>query len=259
MYLSPERLALANEVIKKTFAESSVAWQSFPQWDTGDPAQTEVRLDNTTAPGFVMIQGKEATFEVTLAEVIAPTPDPLLANVIANTVLLAQKFDAAVVPALLQPPPATARPTVSVGAGTAQQLLDALINARAKVETAGYRAPTCLITNTFGVQKLSQFLNGVSVLSQLLTVANSNSLQRVDKLEEPATNVAGYMIGRRQRIGHQAATEAYPGQEPVDIAVSVPPSLEVIGDNANNKIKLTVRVRFATRVKDVQGLVVFVP
>ncbi|QNJ94658.1 hypothetical protein HZU40_10585 [Mycolicibacterium fluoranthenivorans] len=259
MYLSSERLALANEVVKKTFEDACVAWQTFPQWVTGDPAQTEVRLDNTATPGFVPIQSASTPFEVTLAEVIAPTPDSLLSNVIANTVLLAAKVDAAVVPALRQPPPATARPTQSVGAATAPDLLDALIDARAKVETAGYRAPTCLITNTVGVKKLSQFLNGVSVLSQLLDVANCNSLQRVDVLEDPATDALGYMIGRRQRLGHQAAAEAFPGEEPVDIAVSVPPSLEVIGDTPNNTIKLAVRVRFATRVKDVQGLVVFVP
>ena len=43
----------------------------------------------------------------------------------------------------------------------------------------------------------------------------------------------------------------------MDIAVSVPPSLEVIGENAAGQIELAVRVRFATRVKDERGVVVF--
>jgi hypothetical protein len=45
----------------------------------------------------------------------------------------------------------------------------------------------------------------------------------------------------------------------VDIAVSVPPSLEVVGDTAANAIQLLVRVSFATRVKDEGGLVAFIP
>jgi hypothetical protein len=42
----------------------------------------------------------------------------------------------------------------------------------------------------------------------------------------------------------------------VDLAVSVPPSLEVVGDTAN-LIQLRARIRYATRVKDPTGLVVF--
>ena len=37
------------------------------------------------------------------------------------------------------------------------------------------------------------------------------------------------LLGRRQRIA-QAAPCGGPGEEPVDLAVSVPPSLEVIGE-----------------------------
>ena len=65
------------------------------------------------------------------------------------------------------------------------------------------------------------------------------------------------MLGRRQEIAQGGAPTASPGEEPVDIAVSVPPSLEVVGETANGQIELAVRMRFATRVKDARGVVVF--
>jgi len=41
----------------------------------------------------------------------------------------------------------------------------------------------------------------------------------------------------------------------VDLAVSVLPSLEVVGETTNSEIELSVRVRFALRVKDPKSLV----
>ena len=58
------------------------------------------------------------------------------------------------------------------------------------------------------------------------------------------------LLGRRQRIAHGGAAEASPGEEPVDLAVSVPPSLEVVGEHRDNNIELAVRISFATRIKD---------
>ena len=46
------------------------------------------------------------------------------------------------------------------------------------------------------------------------------------------------------------AAEASPGEEPVDLAVSVLPSLEVVGETADGNIELSVRIRYATRIKD---------
>lgn len=37
MYLSAERLAVANRAVRETFEQTSVAWQAIPHWDTGDP------------------------------------------------------------------------------------------------------------------------------------------------------------------------------------------------------------------------------
>jgi hypothetical protein len=65
------------------------------------------------------------------------------------------------------------------------------------------------------------------------------------------------MLGRQQAIAQGAAATASPGEEPVDLAISVPPSLEVVGENANGLIELAVRMSFATRVKDARGVVVF--
>ena len=56
------------------------------------------------------------------------------------------------------------------------------IDARADVENAGYRAPSCLITNTAGLKELSQLTTAryPTILSMLLAAANINSLYRVD-------------------------------------------------------------------------------
>ena len=52
MYLSAERLALANQTILETFEQTSVAWQAIPHWDTGDPSQTLVRSDDVPMTWF---------------------------------------------------------------------------------------------------------------------------------------------------------------------------------------------------------------
>ena len=94
-----------------------------------------------------------------------------------------------------------------------------------------------------------------------------------DKLEKPdeddgvsfATGVSGkakpddngrmLLLGRRRRIAHGGAAETSPGEEPVDLAISVRPSLEVIGENKDGYIELAVRIRFAPRITDKNGVV----
>jgi hypothetical protein len=44
----------------------------------------------------------------------------------------------------------------------------------------------------------------------------------------------------------------------VDLAVSVPPSLEVVGEAADNAIAVSVRISFALRIKDANALVALV-
>jgi hypothetical protein len=263
MYLSAERVAIANQVVRETFEQCSVAWQAIPNWDTGDPSQTMVRDDNVNAAAaYLPLESLPKDFDVTLAEAIAPTHDAVLAKVIANTAKLAKLFDDKVISAhRTKKIPKVTGFDVSGAAGTDKVLHEKLIEARAKVENGGYRAPSAVITNTAGLQALSQLISGYSILDSLLGPANINSVYRVDTLETtpPALEkILGYLIGRRQRIAQGGAPDVSPGEEPVDIAVSVPPSLEVLGDISADTIKLRVRISFATRVKDdLGGLVAF--
>jgi hypothetical protein len=255
MYFSAERLALANQAVCETFEQCSVAWQTIPHWDTGDPSKTQVPNDNLAAPAFLTLTPTPEPFLVTLAEALAPSPDYVMEAVIAATVKLAADVDNAVFPGLWAAGP----PTQTVLGTTAPLLLNTLIGARATVEKAGYRAPSCLITDTVGVETLagSTIANGFAGTDVLLPPANINSFYRVDTLST-ALNVRGYLLGRRQRMAPGGAMEASPGEEAVDLAVSVPPSLEVIGEAAPNVIGLRVRITYALRVKDIGGLVAFV-
>lgn len=302
MYLSAERIAVANQAVKETFEQTSIAWQAIPHWDTGDPAQTKVRCDSAYAPPDdrgplgedpIPILTFTRSFYLTVAQATAPTPDALLAAVIARTVYLAGDVDDKVIDELLkksqpQPHDFTARALPA-------DLLNGLIDARATLEDAGYRAPCCLFTDTVGLKAISQLDLGYPILRPLLDAANVNSRYRVDRLEKPGEDqgvdkpekpgkdqgvdkpddedggesfdvVAGgtkkpdekgrmLLLGRRQRIAHGGAAAASPGEEPVDLAISAPPSLEVIGETRDGYIELAVRIRFAPRITDKHGVV----
>lgn len=258
MYLSAEHLEIANQAIMETFEHTSVAWQSIPHWNTGDPSQSMVPAEDVTAAAasVIAIDGALVDFDVTLAVATAPTHESLLSKVVNGTVALARKVDDAVVPVLR----AKGIPDLPLDDSTPQTILEDLIDARARLENEGFRAPCCLITNTGGLKTLSQLNGGYSILNSLLDGASINSLHRVELLEDPgppapANPARAIMLGRRHRIAHGGAADASPGEEPVDLAVSVPPSLEVAGENGDNKIALAIRIRYALRVKDSGGLV----
>jgi hypothetical protein len=271
MYLSAERIAVANKAIKETFEQTSIAWQAIPHWDTGDPAQTKVRRDiayaapNDKGPlgeDPVPIETLAIDFYLTVAQATAPTPDSLLAAVIARTVYLAAEVDDKVIKELLAeaqpgpgdvPPPAPAGNAALVSDQIAN-LLNGLIDARVAVENAGYRAPSCLLTNTVGLKALAQLDAGYSELDPLLDAANVNSRYRVEQLADK-DNGKMLLLGRRQRIAHGGAAAASPGEEPVDLAISSPPSLEVIGETKAGYIEFAVRIRYAPRITDNHGVV----
>jgi hypothetical protein len=273
MYLSAERLALVNQTITETFEQTSIAWQAIPHWDTGDPGQSRVRNDIVDTPGFLPLELDHEDFQVTLVQTTAPTPDSLIAELIFATTNLARSFDETVLVWLGAH--AFFNHTIPFVAVSPKELLDALIDARAKVEDEGYRAPSCLITNTQGLKYLSALDAGYPITEALLDAGHVNSLHRtslydftvdaVDKNGDPTTDTNGnavpkpatlmVMLGRRQLIPHGGAPDASPGEEPVDIAVSVCPSLEVVGETADSKLELSVRIRFALRVKDPKPLV----
>lgn len=274
MYLSAERMAIANQAVQETFEQTSIVWQAIPHWDTGDPGQLMVRSDSIDTPpvASMALEAKQVAFKATLADAIAPTPDPLLAQVIGSTALLASYVDAIVLNQLIY-----AKQKSPLDVTTLDKLLESLINARVSVEDNGYRAPSCLVTNTAGLVNLSTLGTGEPVTDAILGAAHVNALHRVTHLMTPypppaaapaipampplpavvATAVM-LMIGRRQRIAKGAAAEASPGEEPVDLAVSVLPSLEVVGEDPinGNQIEMAVRIRFATRIKHKAGFVV---
>jgi hypothetical protein len=254
MYLSAERLALANQQVQETFEQSCVAWQAIPRWDTGDPGATRVRQDVMFASGngpwvadSIGVTEKNERFNVSLGQSTAGAPDALLAAVVARTGNLAMKVDDDVIPKLFNSTKLRETDTGNPG------LLNQLINARVAVEDAGYRAPSCLFVSTAGLQTLSQFESGYSLLEPLLVASNVNSLYRVPKTQLDETKRYMVMLGRRQRIAHGGAPGASAGEEPVDLAICVPPSLEVVGEVTNSNIELVVRIRYATRVKDARG------
>jgi hypothetical protein len=63
------------------------------------------------------------------------------------------------------------------------------------------------------------------------------------------------LLGRRQRIAHGGAAAASPGEEPADLAVSVAPSIEIVGETNEGNIELAVRIRFAPRLTDINGII----
>ena len=192
MYLSAEQTAIANKAVQETFEQTCVAWQAIPHWDTGDPGQTKVRCDGAYAPlndkgplgeSPVPIVAFTRYFYLTVAQATSPTPDALLDAVIARTVQLAGDVDAKVIGELVeksQPAPAD----IATNAKPAK-LLNGLIDARAAVENAGYRAPSCLLTDTGGLKAISQLDTGYPVLQPLLDAANVNSRYRLDNLQKP--------------------------------------------------------------------------
>jgi hypothetical protein len=177
----------------------------------------------------------------------------------AKSADLAASVDATVLNALAKITPAVTPTSIST-----LDLMNSLIDARARVEDAGYRAPSCLITNTAGLKALNAFtLGSYPVMDYILSAANINSLHRASQLDktvkEKGTDVKKVvmiLLGRRQRIAHGAAAAASPGEEPVDLAVSALPSLEVVGENASGSITMSVQLRFVTRIKDPTGVVV---
>jgi hypothetical protein len=250
MYFSAEHLALANHAVRETFAQCSIVWQAIPHWDTGDPGQISVPNGILATPNLLPVKTKSKDFELTVAQTISPTPDALLTGVTTATKDLAKILDDDVLPALY------------TGAGHTHSstfgpvpLVNVVIDSRADVENAGYRAPSCLVTNTEGLKKLSHLVGGVSILPQVLTAGNINALHRTKPLNAPDTQPRALVIGRRRRIPQGAAPEASPGEEPVDLAISLLPSLEVDGEASTGKIQLTVRIRYAIRITDAKGLV----
>ena len=73
-------------------------------------------------------------------------------------------------------------------------MLTQLINARVWIEQGGYRAPSCLVVTTDGLQKISTLTTTFIPESQaVLPPAHIKSLHRVDQLENPVVDVEAYV------------------------------------------------------------------
>jgi hypothetical protein len=272
MYLTAQQLAVANQAVLETFETTSIAWQAVPQWNVGDPGQSRVRNDVVNAPGFLTLELLQIPFQLTLAQTSAPSTDSIVAEVTWYATELVRQFDLYV---LFWLGVFAWAKKIDFNEVSQDVLLQNLIDARAHVEDAGYRAPSCLITNTQGLKSLSSLSSGYPIVEALLEAAHVNSLHRTSLYEFivdavnpdgtpakdnknkpiPRPRTVMVMLGRRQLIAHGAAMDASPGEEPVDLAVSVAPSIECVGEGPGSVIELSVRVRFALRIKDPEALV----
>lgn len=282
MALSAERIAIANQAITRTFAQTSIAWQAVPQWDVGDPGRVSVGAEEryrfpdplpagpvppipplSDAPlslASLPVTPQSVQFAVTLAQATADTPDSVLAAVIARTVELARNTDEEVLGALADAAQWEWSKECLVAARRkdAGDTLQALIGGRDLLEDSGYRAPSCLIASTAFFNAINLFVVAKLSAGGLLYAAGVNALHRATQLNGP-NGGRMVMLGRVHEIETGCAATASAGDEPVDLAICVPPSLEVIGEDGGGNILLAVRVRYATRIKDPRAIIRFAP
>jgi hypothetical protein len=265
MYLSAERVAIVNRTIQQTFEQTCIAWQAIPHWDTGDPGQTAVVNDDATNP-VVSIKPATEAVHLTVGDLIAPTPDAMLAKITAAVVTLAAKVDGFVIPLLRNVAPDLVK--ITDPADDPPKMIGGVIDARVKLENAGFRAPSCVFADDDSMKALYQLVNQYAPIKDaVLDAGNINAPYRVDTFTSaditapPKKPLPGgdtlraVVLGRRQRIAPGCAADASPGEEPVDLAVSIPPSFEIVGETAPNSILVNVRVSYAVRPKAVNGLV----
>ncbi|MCX2712060.1 hypothetical protein [Mycolicibacterium sp. J2] len=265
MYLSAERVAMVNHTIKETFEQTCVAWQAIPHWDTGDPGQTAVVNDDATNP-VVTVNHAAEPVNLTVGELISPTPDAVLAKVTPAVVALAAKVDGFAIPLLCNAAPHTVR--IVDPADDPPKMVGGVIDARVLLESAGFRAPSAAFADAASMKALYQLVNGYApVKDSILDAGNINAPYRVGTFTSPdistppttaipaGDTLRAVVLGRRQRIAPGYAADASPGEEPVDLAVSITPSFEIVGETAPNNVLINVRISYAVRPKAVNGLV----
>jgi hypothetical protein len=147
MYLSAERLALANQAVRETFEQCSIVWQAIPHWGTGDPGQIRVADGKYNPLGFLPLLPQEKPFQVTLAQANAPTPNLLLTKVTAMTKDLAKTVDDDVLQKLYL----DAAMNITTGITPRPPTREAYRRPGRGRECRN-RAPSCLITNTEGLK-----------------------------------------------------------------------------------------------------------
>ena len=243
MYLSAERLALANQEIQETFEQTCVAWQAIPHWDTGDPGQTFVRNDFMTAaatPGSVEPPIGGETLAIT-AEVVR-FYDERWPKRLRPRPMRCRSCDNADRPSCSCCRQRCRRQARRQGSRCGiRQEQDCGRNPRRahrRSDGRGERRVSRTVVSVLGQAGFqgTQRIDRAEFLSTeyaVRRVPNINSLHRFQKLDQSGAAAKArlmLLLGRRQRIAHGGAATASAGEEPVDLAVSVPPSLEVVGE-----------------------------
>ena len=282
MPLSDVTIDAANRAIREVFETSSVAWRTIPHWETGDPAQTAVRADTVfeapfppdafpppqPAPGPFGAASRpiltlRQPFLTSYAQATAPTADQVVAGATTVASYLAEALDRAIGPVL----EAASATSIDLNhadggdfddAGAGTPPVAKLLEAREAVEKAGLHSPRAVWASPKYMAAFHRSNGPDLILQAIAQVLEMSTIDGVATLKGGAGFTQGaLLIGRRQVIAPGRAYEYAPGPEPVDIAVAVPPSLEIVGDNAAGEVELAVRLRYALRVKDARGLVLW--
>jgi hypothetical protein len=292
MSLSDATIHAANDAIRQVFETTSLAWRTIPHWVTGDPAQTFIRNDSWFAfppPGpppppppvalpiggaALPVTDRAVPFLVTHAQATASTPDQVVAAATATAVNVVAAFDSDISAALVTPglapnvgPPHSEPVNPGAGGpfedagGLALPPTAELIGAATTLQFAGYQQPRCVWAG-FDYFDAFHRANGADLaLPASAQVLNMSSLYWSTAynafVDNGVARVIVAIIGRRQYIQPGRAFEAAPGPEPIDLAVSVPPSLEIVGEDGFGRIQLAVRVKYALRFKDHRAVVVW--
>lgn len=294
--LSDAHIDAANRAILKVFETTSLAWRTIPHWLTGDPGRSAIRSDSwfsyqdPPGPGIgeplaegpyggpaVAITDLSRRLNVTHAAATAATPDQVASAASAAAVALVREFDDAVAIGLATPVVANgAAQGIAPGVfqdedGEPKVPSTDLLDARDQVETAGYLGSRSVWAGGDFFAAFHQTIGTRLILGACAEVLQAGSLYRWSPNVDPAVisierdnkpvayQIATTMvvIGRRQEIAPGRAFEAPAGQEPIDLAVAVAPSLELVGDNPAGDIELAVRIRYALRFKDHRAVVVW--
>ena len=248
----------ANAEIMRVFETTSVVWRTIPHWDTSDPTMSLVPSDAVTVDpdspephdpladsAMVAITRFSQQFVIDPA-VAADGTDGVLAAVGAVARLVAKQLDESLVNSLREAC-STARATKDTDFKDDEfGLFSETVRC---LQDAGYRGPRAVYATTAWFDKMN---GAITHSGKSLRDAAQHILDIASLDHTPATaggEQTTIILGRSGNADGSAA-----GHEPVDLAVSIMPSLDYLGVQGS-KLLLAVRAACALRVKDVKALV----
>ncbi len=249
----------ANAEIMRVFETTSVMWRTIPHWDTGDSMMSMVPgdavnvadpkpdtpLDPLADSAMVPIARFSQRFVIDPA-VAADGTDGVLAAVGAVARLVAAEVDAALVDELRKAGTSTRAAKATEFKDDEFGLFSETVRS---LQDAGYRGPRAVYATTAWFDKM----NGAITSSGKSLRDAAQHILDIASLDHTPASATGekttIILGRSGNADGSAA-----GHEPVDLAVSIMPSLEYLGVDSG-KLLLAVRLACALRVKDVKALV----